>query len=163
MRARARDDRGMPADTSLTVTRLIDAPAGELFDVLTLPARHKEIDGSGRVVSDDRTDRITAVGQVFTMNMHVEGRGDYQTDNHVTGYDKNALVAWQTALAGTDPAGWEWVWELQQDGPDATNVSLTYDWGKVTDKAVLERVGFPAISKEELEASLGNLAAAVSS
>ena len=151
------------SDTSITVTRLIDAPAGEIFDVLTLPARHHEIDGSGMVVSDDRTDRVTAVGQVFRMNMHFDrAGGDYQTDNHVVGYDKNALLAWKTARADAEPLGWEWVWQLAPQGPDATGVSLTYDWSAVPDKDA-QRIGFPAVTEEQLEGSLARLAAAVSS
>ena len=54
--------------------------------------------------------------------------GDYQTDNTVTGYDANHLLAWQTAPADTDPPGWEWVWELQAEGSEATDVRLTYSW-----------------------------------
>jgi hypothetical protein len=108
----------------ITVSRIIDAPAREIFDVLTLPARHREIDGSGFVVSDDRTDRITGVGQV---------------------------------------SGWEWMWELQADGSDATEVTLTYDWDKVTDRALLQKVSFPLVSQDQLEESLANLAAAVAS
>ncbi len=148
----------------ITVSRTIDAPAPEIFDVLTLPARHREIDGSGFVVSDDRTDRITGVGQVFRMNMTGDHMGgDYQTENHVTGYDKNSLLAWRTAPAGTEPAGWEWMWELKADGSDSTEVTLTYDWDKVTDKAILQQVSFPLVSQDQLEDSLANLAAAVSS
>ena len=37
--------------------------------MLSLPARHAELDGSGFIRSDDRTDRITANGQTFRMNM----------------------------------------------------------------------------------------------
>jgi uncharacterized protein YndB with AHSA1/START domain len=148
----------------ITVSRIIDAPAPEIFDVLTLPSRHREIDGSGFVVSDDRTDRITAVGQVFRMNMTGDHMGgDYQTENHVTGYDKNRLVAWRTTPAGTEPPGWEWIWELEADGSDSTEVTLTYDWDKVTDKALLQKVSFPLVSEDQLEDSLANLAAAVSS
>ena len=51
----------MANDNRIIVSRTIDAPAPEIFDVLTLPSRHREIDGSGFVVSDDRTDRITGV------------------------------------------------------------------------------------------------------
>src|SRR6187402_1332177 len=128
----------MNEDTSITVNRTIDHAAPALFDILTLPAKHVEIDGSGFVVSDEKTDRITATGQVFTMNMSGDHMGgEYQTDNHVVGYDKNHLVAWKTAPAGTEPPGWEWVWELTADGPDATEVSLTYDWSAVTDKDLL--------------------------
>jgi uncharacterized protein YndB with AHSA1/START domain len=154
----------MATDQSITVTRTIDAPADEIFDVLTLPARHTELDGSGFVVSDPSNDRITAVGQVFTMNMQGEHMGgEYQTDNHVVGYDKNSLVAWKTAPAGTEPPGWQWVWELKADGSDSTDVTLTYDWSAVTDKDILQKVHFPLVSREQLEDSLGNLAAAVSS
>ena len=154
----------MANDHQITVSRTIDAPASEIFDVLTLPARHKEIDGSGFIVSDDRTDRITGVGQVFRMNMTgAHMGGDYQTENRVTGYDKNSLVSWQTAPAGTEPPGWEWMWELAPQGPNSTDVTLTYDWDKVSDQATLEQVRFPLVSQDQMEASLGNLAAAVSS
>lgn len=151
-------------DTRITVTRTIDAAATEIFDVLSLPQRHVELDGSGFVRSVDHGDRITAVGQTFTMNMTGDHMGgDYQTDNHVTGYDAGRLLAWQTAPAGTEPKGWQWVWELEPQGPDSTLVRLTYDWSAVTDQALLEKVGFPLVSEDDLEDSLNNLAAAVSS
>lgn len=63
--------------------------------------------------------------------------------------------------AGTEPPGWQWR-ELQADGPDQTTVTLTYDWSGVTDKALLQKVGFPLVSKDQLEDSLNKLAAAVS-
>ena len=153
----------MADDTSIRVQRTIDAPTTAIFDVLSNPARHTEIDGSGFVVSDEKTDRITGTGQVFRMNMTGDHMGgDYQTDNTVTGYDANHLLAWQTAPADTDPPGWEWVWELHADGSDATDVTLTYDWSKVTDPAILEKVPFPLVERTALEDSLNNLAAAVS-
>lgn len=152
----------MSEDKRMTVSRTIDAPADAVFDVLSNPARHAELDGSGFIVSDDRTDRITAVGQVFTMNMNGPHMGgDYKTDNHVVGYDKNKLLAWKTAPAGTEPPGWEWVWELTPQGADATDVSLTYDWSGVTDKELLQKVRFPLLDQSELDDSLGRLAAAV--
>ena len=154
----------MANDNRIIVSRSIDAPAPEIFDVLTLPSRHREIDGSGFVVSDDRTDRITGVAQVFRMNMTGDHMGgDYQTENYVTGYDKNSLLAWQTAPSGTEPPGWEWMWELKATGPDSTDVTLTYDWDKVTDAALLQKVPFPLVSQDQLEDSLAKLAAAVAS
>lgn len=152
----------MDQEKSITVTRTIDAPAAELFDVLSLPQRHVELDGSGFVRSVDHGDRITAAGQKFTMNMSGDHMGgDYQTENHVTGYDENRLLAWRTAPAGTEPPGWQWVWELQPQGPDSTEVRLSYDWGSVTDKALLEKISFPLVTSDQLEDSLDNLAAAV--
>lgn len=154
----------MSETTSVTVERVIDSPVNEIFDVLSNPNRHLELDGSGFIRSVEHGDRITEVGQVFTMNM--EGAhmgGEYKTDNHVTGYAKDKLLAWQTAPAGTEPPGWEWVWELESQGPDSTLVRHTYDWSKVTDKDLLQKVKFPLVTEDELEDTLGRLAAAVSS
>ncbi|MGP5071723.1 SRPBCC family protein [Arthrobacter rhombi] len=151
------------SEKEITASRTIDAPADTLFSVLSNPERHAELDGSGLVQSDDKSDRITAVGQMFTMNMHWEKMGgDYKTDNHVVGFDENKLLAWETAPQGQQPPGWQWVWELEPQGPDSTKVSVTYDWSSVTDKDVLKQISFPAIPQEDLESSLGNLASAVS-
>ncbi|MGU3292163.1 SRPBCC family protein [Williamsia sp. M5A3_1d] len=151
----------MTDQTSTTVERLIDASAKDVFDILSNPKRHVELDGSGFVRGDENGERISAVGDVFTMNMdgpHMGG--EYKTDNHVSGFAKDKLIAWKTAPAGNEPPGWEWLWELESQGPDSTLVRLTYDWSKVTDKKLLEQIGFPLVSEGELEESLGRLAAA---
>ncbi len=152
----------MSDDKSITVTRTINASTKDLFGLLSNPERHAELDGSGFVVSDEKSDRITASGQVFRMNMTGDHMGgDYQTDNTVVGYDPNHLLAWQTAPAGTEPPGWQWVWELKALDAGDTQVTLTYDWSKVTDREILQKVTFPLVAQEQLEASLGNLASAV--
>lgn len=152
----------MTDEKKIVVERLIDHPAAEIFNLLGNPQRHTEIDGSGFVVSDEKTNRIQQVGDVFTMNMNGPHMGgEYKTDNHVTGFIENKLIAWKTAPAGTEPPGWEWMWELEPQGADQTLVRLTYDWSKVTDQDLLKKVHFPLVSKEQLEDSLNNLAAAV--
>lgn len=154
----------MSNDTQISVSRTIDAPAKEIFDLLTLPARHSEFDGSGMVRSDEKSQRIQQVGDVFVMNMHAEAMGgDYQMYNHVTAYDENKMVGWQPAQEHNkdEPAGWEWLYTLEPEGSDATKVTLTYDWSKVTDKELISL--FPAVPETALEESLNRLAAAVSS
>lgn len=154
----------MAHDDKVTVQRTIDAPAKDVFEVLTNPERHAELDGSGFIRSDEKSDRIQAVGDVFTMNMSGDHMGgEYQTDNHVTAFDPNAMVGWKTAPAGTEPPGWEWLWELKSQGSDSTLVTLTYDWSGVTDTKLLDKIGFPLVKPDQLEATLGRLAAAVSS
>ncbi len=149
-------------DKQITVERTIDAPAQDIFHVLTTPERHHEIDGSGFVRSDDRAQRITATGQVFTMNMTGDHMGgDYQTDNHVTGFSPNQLLAWQTAPAGQEPPGWQWVWELEAEGSEATKVRHTYDWSSVTDQALLDKLNFPLVTQAQLEDTLDKLDQAV--
>ncbi|MGB3186948.1 MAG: SRPBCC family protein [Ornithinimicrobium sp.] len=154
----------MTDQQSITVSRSIDGSNAEIFEVLSNPENHLAIDGSGFVRSVDTADRLSKTGQVFTMNMsgpHMGG--DYQTDNHVTGYDQGHLLAWQSTPAGTEPFGWEWVWRLEPEGPEATMVTLTYDWSKVVDKDLLSKVSFPLVEEKQLEDSLSNLAAAVAS
>lgn len=102
------------------------------------------------------------------MNMHREQMGgDYRTHDVVTAFDENMMVGWQPAPEAADgsapagPLGWEWLYRLTSIGADSTEVSLTYDWSKVEDRTLLERVGFPAIPEADLEESLNRLAAAV--
>lgn len=147
-------------DTSTTVTRTIQAPVDQLFNILSNPDRHHELDGSGLIVSEDTTERIQGTGEVFRMNMNNERLGDYKTDNHVVGYETNKLIAWQTAPADKEPAGWQWIWELDSRDDDTTEVSLTYDWKNVSPENVA-KFSLPLITEDQLEKSLGNLAAVV--
>ena len=153
----------MTDDKRIQVQRTIEASSDRVFDVLSNPHRHPELDGSGVVVGLERGDRITQSGQQFRMNMTGDHMGgEYQTDNHVTGYQPHQLLAWKTAPAGEEPPGWEWVYELTPAGPEQTDVTLTYDWSSVTDKQLLKKIRFPLVGKDELETSLAQLAAAVS-
>lgn len=148
----------MTDQMSVTVERTVEAPVDRVFDLLSNPQNHQKLDGSGFIRGVDHADRIQHVGDVFTMNM--EGPhmgGEYQTDNHVSGYAKDKLLAWQTAPAGTTPPGWEWIWELESQGPTSTLVRHTYDWSKVTDKALLEKVRFPLIDEDQLSETLSKL------
>ncbi|MFC7401481.1 SRPBCC family protein [Citricoccus sp. GCM10030269] len=139
-----------------TVTRTIEAPSKDIFQILTLPARHHEFDGSGMVRSDEKSQRIQQVGDVFTMNMQ-SSNGEYQMENHVVAYDENKLVGWKPAPLGTEPPGWQWVYRLEPVDQDTTEVSLTYDWSEVTDQNLLEKNIFPAISSEQMDESLARL------
>lgn len=142
----------------ITVSRTVEAPVGEVFDFLTLPENHVTLDGSGFIRSVEHGDRIQEVGQVFTMNMEGDHMGgEYKTDNHVTAVARNAAVGWQTAPAGTEPKGWEWMWELEQVDATSTKVTLTYDWSKITDKEFLKKISFPLVSESDLEQSLAKL------
>ena len=154
----------MTDSQKITVQRNIDASAADIFDVLSNPKRHVELDGSGFVRSDEKAERIKQVGDVFRMNMAGDHMGgEYKTDNHVSGYAKDKLLAWKTAPEGTDPPGWEWLWELESQGPKETLVRHTYDWSKVTDKKLLEKVKFPLVTEDQLNDTLSRLATAASS
>ncbi|MBA2445324.1 MAG: polyketide cyclase, partial [Nocardioidaceae bacterium] len=109
----------MPTESAITVRRDIPAPATDIFAVLSNPAQHVKLDASGFVQGVDHADRIASTGQTFRMNMSGDHMGgDYQTDNVVSGFEQGKLIAWKTAPAGSEPPGWEWLWELDPQGPD---------------------------------------------
>lgn len=136
----------------------------EIFDVLTLPSRHAEFDGSDMVRADEKSQRLQKVGDVFVMNMHAESMGgDYKMHNHVTAYEENKMIGWQPATdeEPNDPAGWEWLYTLEAgESGQSTKVTLTYSWDKVTDKELVKI--FPAVKEPQLEESLAQLASIVS-
>jgi uncharacterized protein YndB with AHSA1/START domain len=146
----------------ITVERTINASTDAVFDVLSNPARHVELDGSGFVQSGEKVDRIQQTGDLFVMNMAGDHMGgDYRTDNHVVGFSPNQLLAWKTAPAGTEPPGWQWVWELEAQGSGTTVVRHTYDWSDVTDQQLLEKVGFPLVTEQQMQDTLQRLDQAV--
>lgn len=150
------------SENKITVERTIPASSDRIFEVLSNPERHVELDGSGFVRADVKTNRIKGVGDVFTMDMAGDHMGgEYQTENHVTGYEENKLLAWKTAPAGQEPPGWQWIWELESEGGEQTRVRHTYDWSAVTDQALLDKVGFPLVTEEQLESTLAKLDEAV--
>jgi len=147
-------------ETQIVIERDIPAPAKDIFDFLTLPARHPEADATGTVVSATDTERLQKVGDVFVMNMHADKMGgDYVMHNHVTGLVPNKLVAWQPApdKDKDNPPGWEWLYELEPIDAGSTTVRLTYDWSKVSDPELVALL--PGFGADQLEDSLNKLAA----
>ena len=59
-------------NTLQTVTRTIEAPAKDIFRVLTLPTRHSEFDGSGMVRADEKSQRIQQVGERVPLRVQAE-------------------------------------------------------------------------------------------
>ncbi|AWB83260.1 SRPBCC domain-containing protein [Corynebacterium liangguodongii] len=146
--------------TKNSAQRVIDAPAGEIFDFLSNPDRHAETDGSGMVVSADKAERITTVGQVFTMNMTKED-GDYQTRNEVFAVQENKVIGWKNLknVTAEVSVGAKWLYELESVDADHTRVTLTYDRSEIEDEAV--RSMSEKFDDEFLERSLDSVAAAV--
>ena len=77
----------------VVVSRRIDAPAHELFEVLRSPKRHCEFDGSTMVRDSDALP-IDGVGDTFVMRMHNEEFGDYEMRNIVVEYVQDVAIAW---------------------------------------------------------------------
>ena len=154
------------AEDQVNATIVIDAPAATIFDVLTDPAAHAAIDGTGWVREAIDSEPLAAAGQMFRMSMfhpdHPEGI--YQMANRVQVFDAPAAISWEPGNEAGDGTvsfpGWVWRYDLTPIGPSKTTVTLTYDWSAVPD-AVREHIGFPPFPPEHLGNSLAHLAALV--
>lgn len=157
------NEERMSDDTKVTVERTIDASADAVFDILSNPHRHPALDGSGFIRSVDHADRIQKVGDVFTMNMVGDHMGgEYKTDNHVTGYVKDKLLAWQTARRHRASRLGMVVGD-RGSGPrhDACSSYLRLVEGHRQGAA--EKVKFPLVTEDQLSDTLSRLAAETSS
>jgi uncharacterized protein YndB with AHSA1/START domain len=147
------------APRSIRVSRVIDAPAAQVFAFLADPANHARLDTSGMIRSAADASPISAAGDVFVMNMHNEIRGDHQVENHVIVYESDRAIGWAPAEPGQPPAGHTFVWELAADGTRSTVVSQTYDWSAFTHLDMLDYL--PVVDEKQLRASLDKLADAL--
>jgi hypothetical protein len=124
-------------DGVVSVSRRIEAPAGEIFALLADPGRHTEIDGTDMLRGVASGGAISGVGDRFVMNMYFEHfGGDYTMDNHVVEYEPGRRIAWAPAPGDSragdgaspvgEPVGHRWIFDLAPDG-DATVVTESYD------------------------------------
>jgi uncharacterized protein YndB with AHSA1/START domain len=144
--------------THLTVTQVIDAAPAELFAVLADPGRHAELDGSGMVRGAAQPGLITAVGDVFVMDMWYEKSGDYQVANHVVEFERDRKIAWAVATMQGDVLGHRWIWELTPVASGGTEVTHIYDWSRVKEDGIVKRSVFPLISADQMAQTVNRLA-----
>jgi hypothetical protein len=124
----------------VSVSRTIEAPAGQLFGLLVHSANHPLIDGSGMLREAPSDVVLSRVGDVFTMRMHNDEMGDYEMTNHVVEYELNRRIGWEPVLtAASRPEDQAdlggrgehcWSYELTPVGPNSTLVTETYDCGR---------------------------------
>jgi hypothetical protein len=149
-------------DQRVTVSRRVAAPADAVFALVSDPARHVDIDGSGMLVLAHDAPPLTAVGDTFVMDMDREALGDipmgrYQTQNTVTRIEPPRLVEWAPGGVGRNPYGHVYGYELTAVDAAATDVSLYCDWSGLPERRRSRAVTFPVVPVAMLEKSLVNL------
>ncbi|PPK64033.1 SRPBCC family protein [Actinokineospora auranticolor] len=131
-------------------TRVVAAPAAELFALLTDPAKHPELDGSGSVLASRSTGpRKLGLGDHFGMDMRMGL--PYKIRNTVVEYEENRLIAWRHFY------GHRWRWQLTDLGDGRTEVTETFDWSTARIGFLLALVGFPAKNLKAIRATLDRL------
>ena len=145
---------------TVTVERLVRAPASILFAILRDPATHLEIDGSGMLRG--RSDGATQLGpgDRFTMSMSQLGMA-YRSQNTVVEYAPDRLIAWETIglFHGRKVVGGQWWrYELVPD-PEGTLVRHSYIWGRASlPLLTIWLPGYPRRMRRSMPRSLDRLA-----
>lgn len=143
--------------THFRVSCMVGASASDVFALLIDPDRHQEFDGSGLVRGAVNKEKLTEVGQVFQMNMHSEGQGDYVTENHVRSLATNADVSWMPTMNDRNPSGYWWGYDIRAIDDDSCEVGLYYDWAAITSERW--KPLFPRVTQAQMQESLHHLQA----
>ena len=143
----------MSSSRSISVTKLIHAPASRIFALLADPRQHVRLDGSGSVSSVKKAPERLALGATFSMHMKM-GLG-YVTRNRVVVFEENRAIAWHHL------ALFEWRYDLEEvDG--GTLVTESFDYDRPWAFSIIA-LGFPERNRRAMEGTLERLEAAVTS
>jgi uncharacterized protein YndB with AHSA1/START domain len=132
-------------------TRVVNAPASEIFALLTDPSQHPRIDGSGtvRAVRPGGPQRLT-LGAKFGMDMQIGA--PYKILNTVVEFEQDRLIAWRHFN------GHRWRWQLEPLDDGQTRVTETFDWSTARIPLLISLSPFPRSNRQGIEKSLARLA-----
>jgi uncharacterized protein YndB with AHSA1/START domain len=140
----------------IAVERIIDAPAADIFALLSDAARHSEFDGSGTVRGTRQSSRPLTLGTRFGMSMHM-GVG-YKTSNEVVEFEPDRRIAWRTTGLYGLVGGRVWRYELEPIADGGTRVVETWDVTKDRQRFFLKRSKMPAMAKNGMRKTLDRIA-----
>jgi uncharacterized protein YndB with AHSA1/START domain len=144
---------GSGSSRRVQVSRVIAAPRAAIFAVVTDPAMHPVIDGSGTVRSAGRgaVERL-GPGSRFGMDMHMGA--PYRVSNRVVEFEQDRRIAWHNLNRI------RWRYELA-DADGGTLVTESFDWSQALGGRLWELTPFPGRARRGMEATLERLAALV--
>ncbi|HET8929989.1 MAG TPA: SRPBCC family protein [Acidimicrobiales bacterium] len=112
---------------SVSVERVVHAPAAAIFEVLATPSRHHTFDGSGTVRNARGVDGQVGLGDRFGMSMKMGV--PYSMESEIVEFEPERLIAWRTTgpgKLGRHAGGRVWRYELEVDD-GGTLVRETWD------------------------------------
>jgi uncharacterized protein YndB with AHSA1/START domain len=111
----------------VSVSRRIEAPAADIFELLANPNRHPEFDGSEMLRPGASNEVIVGTGDVFVTKMYFAAMGDYEMHNRIVVFEADRSIAWEPGNPELARNGSRWRFDLTPDGSNATVVTETYD------------------------------------
>ena len=146
----------------MSATRRIAAPASTLFQIVSSPAGHVQIDGSGMLEAAPDAKPLTEVGDTFDMDMDrtplndIPGLVKYKVRNTVTQFVPDRLIEWTVGSADRPPLGHVYGWQIEPVSDTESDVTNYCDWTGIPQEA-RERRPWPVVPVHMLEQSVENL------
>ena len=150
-------------ETRLETSRLVAAPAADVFALLCDPQGHVAIDSSG-MLQDATGEPVSAAGDSFVVHMDRESLNDFpemgRYDVTVTIRElvPDRLISWDILGRVRPQIGHVYGYRLEPDpaGSSGTLVTSFYDWSDIHPDWAAADI-FPVISENALRGTLGIL------
>ena len=142
-------------DDRVSVERVINADAGEIFVLIADAGKHPSFDGSGTVQHATQDSVPLSKGSKFGMAMR--WGLPYRSTNTVIEFERDRLIAWQTTFLGGLVGGRIWRYELSPaDG--GTLVRETWDISRDKQRAWLRASAMARQTAQAMSKTLDRIA-----
>ena len=147
---------------TVSVERVINAPAAEIFALIADASKHSSFDGSGTVDHSIQTSQPLALGAKFGMSMR--GRPEslflpYRTTNTVIEFEPDHRIAWKTTMGPLGLIGGR-IWRYELDPAEGgTLVRETWDLSQDRQRPMLKMGAMPKQAEDGMRATLQRIAA----
>ena len=147
---------------TVSVERVIKAPAAQIFALLTDAGKHASIDGSDSVNHAAQASVPLSMGAKFPMAMR--GRKEtlfipYRTSNTVIEYEPDRRIAWKTTIGPLGLIGGR-IWRYELNPADGgTLVRETWDVSQDRQRPMLKMGAMPKQAEDGMRATLERIAA----
>ncbi len=154
---------GPMTEERVAVTRRIAAPAAAIYALVSDPAGHVQIDGSGMLEAAPDAKPLTAVGDTFDIAMDrtplndIPGLVKYSVRNTVTQIEPGRLIEWTIGAPDQPPLGHVYGWLLEPADDGSTDVTNYCDWSNIVEALRAAGRTWPIVPVTMLEESLAKL------
>jgi len=147
---------------TISVERVVDAPAEQIFALIADAGKHSSFDGSGTVDHSREPSQPLTLGSVFGMSMR--GRPEslflpYRTTNTVIEFEPNRRIAWKTTMGPLGLIGGR-IWRYELEPADGgTLIRETWDVSQDRQRPMLRIGSMPQQAEDGMRATLERIAA----